>query len=192
MNKKTTVAQAIEAVKLAHEAGIGFGGNLIFGDPAETEETISESLSVWYEHFRGAMVFLGHIQPYPGSKLFDYCIEKGLIKDKKQYYEHIDEGVYNMTSMPNEVYLEWVRLMGAMESGWLQVKTTSGTYQEDTEAPEKRYLQITNTRMYRFTATCPYCGNENHYRNPIGVNSKAPILGCGCQKCGKRIRVICQ
>ena len=36
MNKKTTVAEAIEAVKLAHEAGIGFGWNLIFGDPAET------------------------------------------------------------------------------------------------------------------------------------------------------------
>ncbi len=43
MNKKTKVPQIVEAIKLAHDAGIGFGGNLIFGDPAETPETIVES-----------------------------------------------------------------------------------------------------------------------------------------------------
>ena len=37
MNKKTNVNQFIEAIELAKEVGIGFGGNLLFGDPVETE-----------------------------------------------------------------------------------------------------------------------------------------------------------
>ena len=114
MHKKTKVEQAIEAVKLAEEAKVGFGGNLIFGDPAETVETILESLSVWDKYFRSSMVFLGHIQPYPGSELFDYCVSQGLIKDKRDYYEHIDERVYNMTSMSDGVYQAWLNLLNQL------------------------------------------------------------------------------
>ena len=46
------------------------------------------------------------LRPYPGSKLFDFCLSKGLIKDKLGFYENIDQPI-NMTSMPT---LYWTYL----------------------------------------------------------------------------------
>jgi len=42
MNKKIHVEQIENAIKLTREAKIGIQGNFLFGDPAETSETISE------------------------------------------------------------------------------------------------------------------------------------------------------
>ena len=190
MKKKTKVAQAVEAVRLAEEANVGFGGNIIFGDPAETEETISESLSVWYEHFRSAMVFLSFVQAYPGSKLFDCCTEKGIIKDKKYYYEHIDEGLFNMTSIPDDILNKWMSLINTIERSWLQVKTAYGTCEEDKEALEVKYLTLTGTKMYKLKAKCPYCGEEVVYRQAFADKDKDRGIGVGCVKCNKRIKVI--
>ena len=190
MNKHSKVEQGIEASRLAHEAKIGFGGNLIFGDPAETEETICESLAVWYQHYRADMVFLGHISPYPGSAVFDYCVEKGLVpKDRREYYEHIDEQPVNMTSMSNATFQSWLLLIRGMETAWLQVKETKGIATEDTEATEKTFLQRTGTKMWKITAVCPYCGETVKYRQPLQI-SKSFWIGCGCTNCQKRIRIV--
>src|SRR3989304_4318612 len=91
MNKKIEVHQVIGAMQLAEEAQIGFGANLIFGDPAETEETWAESLAFWLEYGQKNMIFLGNLMPYPGSRVFSDCQSKGMFKSKKFYYEHIDE-----------------------------------------------------------------------------------------------------
>ena len=68
MNKKTKVPQIIEAIKIARDTGIGFSGNLIFGDPAETEDTIRESLDFYYKHCQQECVFLGFLMPYPEAR----------------------------------------------------------------------------------------------------------------------------
>ena len=89
---------------MAEEVGVGFAGNLIFGDIAETPDTIAESLAFWFEYGRKSDVFMAEVKPYPGSKLFEVCRERGMFGDKKDYYEHISDFSVNMTSIPDDMY----------------------------------------------------------------------------------------
>ena len=34
-------------------------------------------------------MYFYYITPYPGSKLFEYCVEKALIADRREYYETV-------------------------------------------------------------------------------------------------------
>jgi len=189
MNKKTKVSQIVEAIKMAEEAGVGFSGNLIFGDVAETEETIAESLSFWLEHCRRVFVFLSKVNPFPGSKLFDVCVERGLFADKREYYEHINDFKVNMTNIPIERYAALMGLIGHMETEWLFVKTVLNTRYE-IESPDVESLDgesYMGGKKYKVTSECPYCGEESVYREI--VNGFPFSLGTGCTKCNKKIKV---
>ncbi|KKL11692.1 hypothetical protein LCGC14_2543220, partial [marine sediment metagenome] len=71
MNKKMDISQVVDVIQMAEEAGVGFAANLIFGDIAETPDTVAESLAFWFEYGRKSDIFLGEVKPYPGSKLFE-------------------------------------------------------------------------------------------------------------------------
>lgn len=110
MNKHSKPEQISEAIKLAQEVGIGFGGNYIFGDPAETIETIEESLNFIHlnSEYQNFMVFFGIVQPYPGSKIYKYCLEKGLIKDRLSLYQDASKPI-NMTQIPDDIFFPLVK-----------------------------------------------------------------------------------
>ena len=92
MEKKTHPDQISEAIALAQEAKLGFGGNFIFGDPAETQSTIAETVDFYREHCIEAHVYISEVRPYPGSKLYLDCLEQGIIKDQKPSYEEDIKG----------------------------------------------------------------------------------------------------
>ena len=181
MNKKLKISQIIETIKLAGEVGIGFGGNLLFGDPIEDEETISDTLDFYAQHCQSSQIFLSMLVPYPGCKIFDYCIETGIITDKKQYYETIDEIIYNMTSMPNGVFAQWVNFLSVLEKSWMMTEATEGRVEKD-PTPEPM-----GSLVYKVSAQCPYCKKGVEYRG-IWLNTPR-FLGVGCTKCNKKIRV---
>ncbi len=184
MNKKTKVSQIVEAIKLAHEANIGFGGNLIFGDIAETSETISESTDFFMRYGKDIMLFPGFLVPYPGSKLFDDCVERGIIEDKLHYYETIDQVRYNMTSMPMNEWMAWNHFIEKISQYWWGVETCKGTVeQDDTEDAISLFYKLP---YFKITAQCPYCGAIIEYRN---ILADAKFLGVGCTKCGKKIKI---
>lgn len=189
MNKRMRPTQIIEALKLAEEVGIGFGGNLIFGDPAETEQTIHESLNFYWDYCRGAMVFLADLRPYPGNKLFDFCVEYGLIPDKKEYYETIDSHPFNMTRIPNNRWVQWLTYFNITEGAWFGFKQTMALSVElDNELPDE-VARILGRQMYRVKAICPHCGEMIEYREMLVPGVMPEYLGTGCPKCGYRIRV---
>jgi len=175
MNKKTSPKQFVEAADLAKEVGIGFGGNLIFGDPAETEETINESLSFWAKYGGGNQIFISNLQPYPGCKIFDFCEENGLIPNKEEYYEHIGGIIYNMTQIPHDAFLQWMNFFGILERSWLTVESTVGEVS-------------LNGQYHKISTVCPHCGEDNLYKEPWEV--KPTFLGTGCQHCNRRIKVM--
>lgn len=188
MNKHLKVPQVIEAIKLAEEAKIGFGANLIFGDTAETMDTISESLSFWLEYCKSSFVFLSNVVPYPGSALFETCRKKGMFKDKKEYYEKIDQMHPNMTSMNDKAFESVMSLIQFMEKAWLFVKIAPIIKCE--QLPEESVLlNYQGGHYYRITARCPYCGSEIVYKERL-MDVKQPIwMGTGCVVCNRKIRV---
>ena len=189
MDKRIKVEQVIEAIHLAKEAKIGFSANLIFGDPAETQETIAESLAFWLEYGRGSCIFLAQLKPYPGSKIFQYCIEKGLIKDKKEYYETIDKCLINMTAMSDETFNSFMSLLNHLENQWLFVKTAKASYA--IESPNGTVIEkLLGGEFVQIRTLCPNCGEESVYRMHR-TDTKAPFfMGTSCLKCEQKMKVI--
>jgi len=187
MNKKAKVSQFIEAIELSNEVGIGFGGNLLFGDPAETEETIEETLHFWAKYCQKSHIFLSMVIPYPGCKIFDHCIEKGIITDKERYYENIDEINYNMTSMPNALYGQWMNFFMTLERSWMLTETTKALKVEEEEMSGPMFNN--GNRVHRVSVKCPYCGEDNLYRELWSKDSPVRTMGQGCQHCNKKIKI---
>ena len=179
MNKKIKIEQVIEAIELAHQANIGFSANLIFGDIAETVDTWAESLAFWLEHGRKDFIFLTNLHPYPGSKLFEET--KDRLGEKKHFYEHIDEGVVNMTQINNADMLNLLKLISNLERSWLFVGRASNVRSE-VESKD-------NEVMYKIRGICPYCGTESLWRQRFSPKIEKFSIGTGCTNCNRKVKV---
>jgi radical SAM superfamily enzyme YgiQ (UPF0313 family) len=169
MNKRTKQSQIIGAIKAADRAQIGFGGNFIFGDVAETWKTTGESMRFFKEYCRDIHIYFGWIQPYPGSKLFDYCLEKKIIQDKLQFYEHIDEQLFNMTTMPSFLWKPWMIALMYLGNLFLWVKTTDAiSCQKVAELDGNPISLPYSTQLYEISAICPFCGQKFCCREDLG------------------------
>lgn len=187
MNKKITIPQIEEAIGLAHEANIGFGGNLIFGDIAETDDTIYETLAFFEKYGHDDHIFLSTLQPYPGSKLFDICIKKGIIPDRLKYYETIGKVLYNMSeTIPNSNWHGWVNFFSIYEQLWIGVKSTRPTSVEKEDYTDP-IIEYTKQIMHKVQALCPHCGEEIIYRQIWDYTPR--FMGTGCTKCNRRIKI---
>ncbi|MBI5871103.1 MAG: radical SAM protein [Actinobacteria bacterium] len=80
VRKGTTIGQAVQAVRMAHEVGLEVTGHCILGFPGETEATMQQTidftkfLKLDYVQYYCAVAF-------PGSKLYDHCQESGWLDD---------------------------------------------------------------------------------------------------------------
>lgn len=84
MNKKVTVAQIENALKLGFDAGIHCGGNFIFGDINETYETARNTLD-WWKKNQKYNISMTFITPYPGTAIYRQACEKKIIADPVKY-----------------------------------------------------------------------------------------------------------
>jgi len=189
MNKKTRPKQIREAINLAADVGIAFGGCYIFGDIAETPDTLTETMDFFQSHCMDQHVFFQPISPYPGSKLFDYCLQKGIIKDKPSYYETIDTVLYNMTSMPDKAWFDWIGSIIRPLNTMPHVITV-----DPYEVTLDRSPRDDNgtTPLWLITARCPHCKVTRLFREPLSeenVKSGNAVFLTGCSSCGKRFKI---
>jgi len=84
MRKNITIEQAGKALKLVYDAGITPEGAFIFGDIEENWETATNTLKWWKEHAE-YKINLNLITVFPGTYLYKYACEKGLIKDRVKF-----------------------------------------------------------------------------------------------------------
>ncbi|MFO7558732.1 MAG: radical SAM protein [Desulfobacterales bacterium] len=73
MNKKTCVRDIEKTLMITREMKIGIQGNFLFGDPRETLETANETLAWWKKH-HFYNINLSQVIPFPGSKIYYYCL----------------------------------------------------------------------------------------------------------------------
>ncbi len=89
IKKGATLQDAIQAVRMAHDAGLEVTGHCVLGLPGETKETMNQTvefakfLKIDYAQFYCAVAF-------PGSRLFDQCNENGWLDtlDWKRYEQN--------------------------------------------------------------------------------------------------------
>ncbi len=88
MNKALTVKQIVKGIENTSAAGLSPGFNIIFGNIGESAESLRlgvEFLLKYDDHAQ--MRTIRPVTPYPGSSLYYYAIQKGLLKDCEDFYE---------------------------------------------------------------------------------------------------------
>ena len=156
MSKRTTLEQIYEAIRLTREAGIYCSWGTMFGQPCENEKTLRDTVELIKNlscgEYRTNKMF--RCIPFPGSGIYDWCKEKGLIKDDQDFYERyinqhwsLDQLPVNMTDLTDEqaerlfreanqelsdFYIgkmaeDWVRVFGADSDSFVNHDPGSGS-----------------------------------------------------------------
>ena len=103
IKKGISVKQAADAIRCTRDAGISLTCYFIIGMPAETPETVWETVDFCKENLVGGEFFFA--TPFPGTELYRYARENKIINDEELYLEHVGEVrdfLVNLTRMSNE------------------------------------------------------------------------------------------
>ncbi len=106
MNKKISVEQFSLQTSVFQAAGLPVNTSLVFGYPRETPKTIAHTFDVCIEN--GIYPSIGYLLPQPGSPMYDYALQLGLIPDEEAYIMEIGDrqDLYlNLTEMTNEIFV---------------------------------------------------------------------------------------
>jgi anaerobic magnesium-protoporphyrin IX monomethyl ester cyclase len=108
IEKGCTKDEAREAILLAKKHKMWVGTFFITGFPFEEEADIRETME-FIKEIKPDSVNLCTFTPYPGTGLYDYCIEKGLLEHDPTYdlYKHIGHhstSNFFMDTMTQEEY----------------------------------------------------------------------------------------
>jgi radical SAM superfamily enzyme YgiQ (UPF0313 family) len=109
MNKALTTDIVVRGVEATLAAGISPGLNIIFGNIGENRETLNKGVEFLLKYDDGAqMRTIRPVTPYPGSPLYYYALEKGLLQDCEDFYEnkHVNSDLVsvNFTDMTDEEF----------------------------------------------------------------------------------------
>ena len=109
MNKNLTVHQIIKGIEATFAAGISPGFNVIFGNIGEDAKTLEagvEFLLKYDDH--SELITIRPVTPYPGSPLYYYALDKGLLKGVADFYEnkHINSDLLsvNFTKLSDDEF----------------------------------------------------------------------------------------
>jgi len=175
MKKHITRAQIENALKLTHDAKINIQGNIILGDPEDTEETIKESIDFVESHPEYG-INLVMIRTYPFAAIYKYAISKGLIKDE---FKHMTDGfpLVNLTKISDQKYQEistYVENYGEELNHFLYGKVWA-SFRE-------------NNDTFSLQIKCPSCNNISEYKN-MTQKSFRTYFKLICRNCNVHLQV---
>ena len=178
MKKHIIPEQIDNAVKTTLRSNVSLQGNFIFGDKAETAQTAKETLDYW-KHNKEAGIQLGFINPYPGTELYNNCINKGIIKDKLDFIENRIFDVFNMSDAMTDEEFD---------------KLKFDVY--EAEAKYSVYVRPLSVKKaengtYNFKVKCPHCNEIIEYMNYEAVTSELFFnIMVYCRNCRYRFTMI--
>ena len=143
MKKGATVEQIELALTQIYEAEIALWSNLIFFDPAETLETVDESLE-WFSNHPQFDFRFAKIGYHPGSLIYDEAVKKGLISNQLEYLQ-AGNCELNGTAMSTDDFGLANRLL-------TRTQITFGY------AGKLLDCKINKSGAVNLTCCCPYCG----------------------------------
>lgn len=109
MNKNITPEQFSVQTELFQKVGITTWTSLVFGYPQETEKTIKNTVDCCIKN--KIYPSAGFLLPQPGSKMYDYAINNGFIKDEEEYILKMGDRqdlLINMTQLSDEKLINTV------------------------------------------------------------------------------------
>jgi radical SAM superfamily enzyme YgiQ (UPF0313 family) len=178
MKKKITPQKIDFAIKTTLKHKIAIQGNFIFGDVAETKDTSECTLDYWEKDCEG-QVWLDFIQPYPGSAIYQHCVDKGLIADKLQFIRTgVTKFAKNMTNSMSESEFSELRY---------KVAHLSAKHNRYVIPTEKKAHKNGN---YSITSKCPFCSEKTVYKNCKINNAVNYGFITICRNCYKKYQIV--
>jgi len=112
MNKRTTVKQNYDAVKMSMEEGIFTHLNMILGMPGESLTTLKETINFLTSLAKEGLISSRNISfayatGYPGTKLFQHMLDNNIVNDPEEYLKNqtgVVEYKYNLCGI-NIIFL---------------------------------------------------------------------------------------
>ncbi|HAB50793.1 MAG TPA: hypothetical protein DCE80_01210 [Ignavibacteriales bacterium] len=177
MKKHITQQQIKNAVDLTFRQNISIQANFIFGDSAETPETVKETLTYWKKNsYVGIM--LDYVNPYPGTELYKNCIRKTVIKDKLDFIENHIYDIFNMSDTMTDK--EFERMKYDIYEAKLKCR--------DYVVPKK--LTKCNDNIYVIKIKCPHCKETMEYKNYTISHPIYFFYLMYCRNCRKRFFLV--
>jgi len=173
MRKGITIEQIEHVLKMVDESGIAFYGCFIFGDIEETVETAHNTLKWWREHSE-YNIHLTLIKSFPGSYIYQYACQNGIIKDRVKYLKDGCPQI-NISKLSNAEFSEIVEYI-----------SESRSLMNPLESVE---LLSVDPKVGRETilGLCPNCGQKNIWKN-IKLFANDYIY---CSHCGQKYDIPC-
>lgn len=89
MHKGLTRSMIIRGIENTLKVGISPGLNIIFGNINEPLSALDDAVDFLLKYDDHAqMRTIRPVTPYPGTELFEYALEHGLVKDTEDFYEN--------------------------------------------------------------------------------------------------------
>ncbi len=111
MGKALTTEMIRRGLDNTIAAGVRFSPNIIFGNIGETREHLENSVRFLLEYDDCTQIrAIKPVTPYPGSPLYDYAIEQGLLEGPADFYENkhtnTDLLSVNFTAMSDDEFYD--------------------------------------------------------------------------------------
>jgi radical SAM superfamily enzyme YgiQ (UPF0313 family)/glycosyltransferase involved in cell wall biosynthesis len=184
MNKKIKPSLVENALYMTYKNAINIQGNLIFGDTTETALTVKESLDWWIKN-RQYQINLTMIQHYPGTKIYNDAIKKGIITDIVAFIEN-GCPIINTTEMDDLLYNEmhwWVDFLD--KALMLPAKLLNYSKLD--------IIDPLRGELYDLECICPHCNHKNIFL-ALPINDVNAIFGrktfrLACSECNQRFDI---
>lgn len=176
MKKKITTAMILETAERTYAAGIPFTGQFIFGDVAETNETVENTFTFAHK-LKEKVMFMEYamIRLYPGSALFDKAVTEGRIQDTLKFIEN-GCPLINMSTLTDEEYENLAQRRINEEKNLLLLDLVKRQQIED-------FAVGTDGKSYAVGVTCSRCGTFTKYTvYPQNLAKQSRYL---CPSCGE-------
>ena len=180
MRKGITAKEIERVVHLTAEAGFQVRGNFIFGDPAETTETVYHTIAFIERNRKAfASVALSPIILFPGSKLYKDALANGTIRDELEFIEE-ECPLKNVSKMSDDEYFKMLNEILPHAKEKLNAVESNMKIQ--------RFYADPGLKKYWMECKCPACEAEGQFL----VDNSEVIMRTNqyiCEQCQMNISV---
>lgn len=101
LNRKNTNRQILDAFKIIEKYNISYTVNNIIGFPDETRELVFDTIRL-NRQINPVTMNCYMFTPYKGTRLYQYCLEKGYLKKGAKVHQALDGAPLKMNSISYE------------------------------------------------------------------------------------------
>lgn len=167
--KQITPQQIDRAVQIAFNNRISLWANFIFFDVAETVSSAQETLNYWKKNSKIGLE-LTHIRPFPGTAIYNHCVEKGTIRDKLRFIADRSQECFNTSDLLTEE--EFRDVQHDIAEAWALYRKYA--------VPKS--MHRTGDGTISFSIRCPHCRKTTKYSNYLYT---WPGMKIYCRQCRK-------